>query len=150
MDGQPASSTAIRNALQAGNLTAAARLLGRDFSVFGTVIAGKKLGHTLGFPTANLRPESEQLPPNGVYAVRVAINGDLIPGVANIGVRPTIAQATSEPVVEAHLFDFTGDLYGADIEVHFVRFIRPEKKFPSLDALKTQIATDTDTARAAL
>lgn len=150
VDGQAASSTAIRNALQAGDLRTAARLLGRDFGVFGTVISGERRGRTLGFPTANFRPEAEQLPPNGVYAVRVAVNGDLHPGVANIGVRPTVEPSGSETLVEAHLFDFSGDLYGGDLEVHFVRFLRPEQKFASLDALKAQIATDAATARETL
>ena len=148
IDGQPVSSTAIRAAIQLGDLPAARRLLGREFSIFGTVIAGNKLGRTIGFPTANIRPENEQLPPNGVYAVTAALEETNVRGVANIGLRPTVEAAAKERLLEVHLFDFDGDLYGQDIEVHFHRFIRPEQKFPSLDALKEQIAADAAIARA--
>ncbi len=147
IDGQPVSSTAIRAAIQSGDLPAAQRLLGREFSLFGTVIAGNKLGRTIGFPTANIRPENEQLPPNGVYAVTAELGNKRIPGVANIGLRPTVQSADSERLLEVHLFEFTGDLYGADLEIHFRRFIRAEQKFPSLDALKIQIAEDAASAR---
>ena len=145
--GQPVSSTAIRAAIQGGDLPAAQRLLGREFSLFGTVIAGNQLGRTIGFPTANIRPENEQLPPNGVYAVTAELGNKRIPGVANIGLRPTVQDADKERLLEVHLFDFTSDLYGADLEVHFRHFIRPEQKFASLDALKAQIATDAAAAR---
>ena len=147
IDGQPVSSTAIRAAIQRGDLPTAQRLLGREFSLFGTVIAGNKLGRTIGFPTANIRPENEQLPPNGVYAITAALENKSIRGVANIGLRPTVQSADSERLLEVHLFDFSGDLYGADLEIHFRRFIRAEQKFPSLDALKTQIAEDAASAR---
>lgn len=148
--GDPVSSTAIRGALQSGDLSAATRLLGRPFSIFSTVIQGNQLGRTIGFPTANLRPECEQLPPNGVYAVRVAVDGREHAGVANIGLRPTVADGDKMPLLEAHLFDFSGDLYGKDAEVHFLHFLRPEQKFPSLEALKTQIAADAAQARGLL
>lgn len=148
IDGQPVSSTAIRAAIQTGDIAAAQRLLGREFSLFGTVIAGNQLGRTIGFPTANIRPENEQLPPNGVYAVTATLGKTNIPGVANIGLRPTVEAAASERLLEVHLFDFTGDLYGADLEVHFRHFIRPEQKFASLDALKLQISADIETASA--
>jgi riboflavin kinase/FMN adenylyltransferase len=137
----------IRAAVESGELAVAARLLGRDFSVFGTVIEGRKLGRTLGFPTANVRPESEQLPPNGVYAVRVALDGSRHEGIANVGVRPTGAGAKFQRLVEVFLFDFAGELYGRDLEVSFLRFIRPEQKFPSLDALRAQIASDVAAVR---
>lgn len=150
VDGEPVSSTAIRGAVQMGALDTAAKLLGRPFSIFSTVIEGNKLGRTIGFPTINLRPECEQLPPNGVYAVRTSVNGKSFPSVANIGVRPTVANANAEPLLEAHLFDFSGDLYGRDAEVHFLHFLRPEQKFPSLEALKTQIAADAARARGLL
>ena len=150
VDGTPVSSTVIRSAVEAGDLALAARMIGRDFSVLGTVAEGKKLGRTLGFPTANLRPESEQLPPNGVYAVRVALNGEIRSGVANIGIRPTVSPQETERIVEVHLFDFSGDLYGRDLEVSLRKFLRPEKKFPSLDALRDQIAADIGLARSVL
>ena len=147
VDGTPLSSTVIRSAVEAGDLALAKRMLGREFSVMGIVAEGKKLGRTLGFPTANLRPESEQLPPNGVYAVRVAMNGESLAGVANIGIRPTVSPQATERVVEVHLFDFSGDLYGHDLEVSLRKFLRPEKKFPNLDALREQIAADITVAR---
>jgi riboflavin kinase / FMN adenylyltransferase len=147
VDGEAVSSTAIRGAVQVGDLADAAKLLGRPFSIFSTVIEGNKLGRTLGFPTANLRPECEQLPPNGVYAVQTTVNGKRHPGVANIGVRPTVAKANAELLLEAHLFDFAGNLYGQDAEVHFLHFLRAEQKFPSLEALKAQIAADAARAR---
>ncbi len=147
VDGQPVSSTAIRAALGDGNLATAQQLLGRPFSIFGTVIVGNKLGRTIGFPTANIRPENEQLPPDGVYAVSVDIGKNRIRGAANIGLRPTVEAAAQERLLEVHLFDFSGDLYGADMEVHFHRFIRAEQKFASLDALKAQIAADVIAAK---
>ena len=148
VDGKAVSSTAIRAAVESGALAEAARLLGREFSVLGTVIEGRRLGRTLGFPTANVRPESEQLPPNGVYAVRVLIDGKSHAGIANVGVRPTVSNEGVQRLVEVHLFDFSGDLYDCDIEVFFGRFVRPEQKFPDLDALRAQIASDVATVRA--
>ena len=149
VDGKSVSSTAIRAAVEDGALDAAARLLGREFSVLGTVIEGRKLGRTLGFPTANIRPESEQLPPNGVYAVRAALDGKSHAGIANVGVRPTVSSESVHRVVEVHLFDFAEEIYGRDIEVFFERFVRAEQKFPSLDALRAQIASDIVCVRAA-
>ncbi len=149
VDGKPVSSTAIRAAVEEGVLDVAARLLGREFSMLGTVIEGRRLGRTLGFPTANVKPESEQLPMNGVYAVRAVIDGKSHAGIANVGVRPTISSEGVHRLVEVHLFDFSADLYGRDIEVFFERFVRPEQKFPSLDALRTQIASDVAIVRGA-
>ena len=146
--GRAVSSTVIRTAVENGELAVAAQLLGRDFGVFGTVIEGHRLGRTLGFPTANVRPESEQLPPNGVYAVRVLLDGKQHAGIANVGVRPTISGEEAQRLVEVHLFDFSGELYGCDLETTFLRFIRPEQKFPSLDALRSQIASDVASVRA--
>ncbi len=150
VDGQIVSSTTIRGAIQSGDLTTAARLLGRRFSIFGTVCEGRKLGHQLGFPTANLRPEREQLPPNGVYAVRVRLDHHWLPGVANIGTRPTVDDHATERLLEVHLFDFAADLYQRDLEVEFHHALRPEKKFQTLEALRAQIATDATQARALL
>ena len=148
VDGKAVSSTAIRAAVESGALAEAARLLGREFSVLGSVIEGRRLGRTLGFPTANVRPESEQLPPNGVYAVRVLIDGKSHAGIANVGVRPTVSNEGVQRLVEVHLFDFRGDLYDCDIEVFFGQFVRPEQKFPDLDALRAQIASDVASVRA--
>jgi riboflavin kinase/FMN adenylyltransferase len=147
VEGRAVSSTVIRAAVEEGALDVAARLLGRDFGVFGKVIEGRRLGRTLGFPTANVLPESEQLPPNGVYAVRVALDGKLHAGIANVGVRPTVSSGETQRLVEVHLFDFSGEIYGSDIEVIFHRFIRPEMKFPNLEALRAQIAHDITDVR---
>lgn len=150
VSGEVVSSTLIRAAIEAGDLAQAARLLGRDFTILGTVVPGEQLGRTLGFPTANLSAHNEQFPPNGVYAVEAIHAGHTLPGVVNIGVRPTIAHATGERLLELHLFDFAADLYGQDIEVVFRRFLRPERKFDGLDALKAQIACDAAQARQVL
>jgi riboflavin kinase/FMN adenylyltransferase len=147
MDGQIVSSTLIRGAVERGDLATAARLLGRDYTILGTVVEGARLGSQLGFPTANLAAHNEQFPPNGVYAVEVRRDREQLRGVANIGVRPTVAQAGGERVLEVHLFDFNGQLHGEDLEVTFRSFLRPEQKFPDLDALKAQIALDVSAAR---
>ena len=151
IEGQIVSSTAIRAAIQAGDLATAARLLGRPFSIYGTVNEGRKMGRQLGFPTANLTPEREQLPPDGVYAVRAQIpkiSAEWLPCVANIGVRPTVCDTASERVLEVHLFDFDADIYHHDIEVEFHHFLRPEVRFPDIETLRTQITADTAQARA--
>jgi riboflavin kinase / FMN adenylyltransferase len=150
IDGEVASSTLIRSAIEAGDLARAARFLGREYAILGTVVRGDGIGRKLGFPTANLAAHNEQFPPNGVYAVDVQRNGTKLRGVVNIGVRPTVANASGERLLEVHLFDFSGDIYGEDIEVAFRKFLRSEQKFPSLDALKAQIAEDVATARAYL
>ncbi len=146
LDGRPVSSTAIRMAVQAGDLTTAAKLLGRDFSILGTVVEGKKMGRSIGFPTANLASNNEQLPPNGVYAVSARLLGAELRGVANVGVRPTVEDAGAR-ICEVHLFDYQGEFYGEEMEVSFQRFIREERKFQSLDALREQIALDVKAAR---
>lgn len=147
IDGHVVSSTMIRRAVEAGELAAAARYLGREYTILGTVSAGTQLGRTIGFPTANLAAHNEQFPPNGVYAVDVTRGGKKLLGVANIGVRPTIAKANGERVIEVHLFDFDADLYGEDLEVTFQRYLRPERKFSSVEALRAQIAEDAVAAR---
>ena len=148
VDGRIVSSTLIRQAVEAGDLADAARLLGRDFTILGTVVEGMHLGRKLGFPTANLSAHNEQFPPNGVYAVDVLRNGDAVRrGVANIGVRPTIAEAGGGRLLEVHIFDFDETIYGADLEIVFRRFLRPEQKFPSLAALREQIARDVEAAK---
>lgn len=145
IDGTTVSSTLIRQLVESGDLLAAARFLGRNYSVLGTVLPGDGLGKKLGFPTANLAAHNEQFPPDGVYAVRVHVGAELLPGVANIGSRPTVKTA-GERLLEVHLLDFSGDLYGRDIEAEFLRFLRPEKKFPDVDALRGQIAADVQAA----
>ncbi len=150
IEGEILSSTLIRRAVERGDLPHAARLLGREFTILGTVVPGEQIGRKMGFPTANLSAHNEQFPPNGVYAVEVARNGGKLSGVVNIGVRPTIASATGERVLELHLFDFAEEIYGQDLEVTFRRFLRPERKFESLDHLRAQISEDAQAARAAL
>ena len=147
VDGELVSSTAIRAAVEIGDLARVARLLGRDYSILGTVARGDQIGRSLGFPTANLSAHNEQFPPNGVYAVTAFWRDRPLKGVVNLGVRPTIGTATGERLLELHLFDFDQEIYGEDVEVTFLCCLRPEKKFSSLEALKSQIATDVAEAR---
>jgi len=149
-DGEPVSSTRIRTAVERGDFIDAAHLLARDYSVLGTVIHGRHLGNKLGFPTANLALEAEQLPPIGVYAVRALVRDTLLPGVANLGHRPTVDQDSTERHLEVNLFDFTGDLYGETMEVRFVQRLREELRFESIDQLKAQIERDAARARTVL
>jgi riboflavin kinase/FMN adenylyltransferase len=150
IDGEIVSSTLIRRAVEAGDLARAARLLGREFTLLGTVIEGDRLGRTIGFPTANLSAHNEQYPPNGVYAVEVRRGAEQLRGVVNIGVRPTIKNTSGERVLEVHMFDFDADIYGEDLEITFRQFLRREQKFANLDALRTQISRDAEKARAVL
>lgn len=146
--GEVVSSTLIRESVQQGDLAKATLLLGRDYALFGRVGQGRQLARELGFPTANLRLEAELLPPFGVYVVQVQIGNSIHHGIANLGVRPTVDAVKAEPSLEVHLFDWSGDLYGQDLEVHFLRFIRPERKFSSIDELRQQIEIDVQAARA--
>jgi len=146
-NGEIISSTAIRKVVTAGDLTKAKEMLGRPFSVLGKVEAGDQVGRKLGYPTANLNPHNEVLPPNGVYAVRALCEGRQLSGVANIGVRPTVASNPIDRRFEIHLLDFTGDLYGMMIEAFFVQKLRDERQFDSPDSLKTQIGLDEAEAR---
>jgi riboflavin kinase / FMN adenylyltransferase len=148
VNGAVVSSTAIRARIERGDFAGAAVLLGRDYTILGTVKEGAKLGRQLGFPTANLSAHSEQFPPNGVYFVEAWLDGVLHHGLVNIGVRPTVTGEKGERSIELHLLDFHRDIYGADVEVRFVKFMRPEQKFESVEALAQQIATDVKTARA--
>lgn len=147
VNGERISSTAVRRAVEAGDLAKAATFLGRDYTVLGTVIEGRQLGRTIGFPTANLTVHSEQLPPNGVWAVTVQLGERTLKGVANLGVRPTVEGGEVKKLLEVHLFDFQEDLYGKELTVCFDRFIREEQKFESIDELKQQIAADVVNAR---
>lgn len=145
--GTVASSTRIREAVAGGDFSVAERLLGRPYTVVGTVVEGRRLGRGFGFPTANLRVHNEQLPPTGVYAVEVRWSGSRWGGVGNLGYRPTVEGAEIHRQLEVHLFGFEGDLYGEDLEVEFRAFLRPERKFDSLDALREQISADAAAAR---
>jgi len=147
LDGQPVSSTRIREAVRAGQLDAASQMLGRGYSLAGSVVRGAQLGRQLGFPTANLDVAGLVLPPNGVYAVHARVQGKLLRGVLNIGFRPSLQNPAPQLQVEAHLLEFHGDLYGEEIEIMFVEKLREEQKFPSLDSLKEQIARDVSMAR---
>jgi len=144
MDGERISSTRIRQAIRDGNLAAAARMLGRPYTVAGEVVQGRQLGRQIGFPTANVVQGDEQFPPDGVWAVRVRESDRRFDGVANLGMRPTVDGRNHS--LEVHLFDFSGDLYGRLLEVEFVRQLRGERKFESLEALKAQIARDAGDA----
>jgi len=146
--GRVVSSTAIRRALERGDVEAAARGLGRFYAVSGAVIQGQRLGRTLGVPTANIALEPTSRLAHGVYAVRARFDGKTIPGVASFGVRPTVDNGP--PLLEVHLLDFSGDLYGRDMEVEFVRRIREERKFDSLASLVDEMRRDIERARAIL
>lgn len=143
------SSTLVRNYLKAGEPAKAAAILGRDWEIEGLVRRGQMLGRTLGFPTANLRLDSYLRPARGVYACRVAIEGTdrsaWMPGVAYLGRRPTVDGEGD--LLEAHLFDFSGDLYGRRLRVALVDFLREDRRFDGLPALQAQIAADGDRAR---
>jgi len=147
VDGQAVSSTIIRAVVQRGDLALAGRLLGRPFTILGTVAEGNQLGRQLGFPTANLRAHNEQFPPDGVYAARARYAGQEYGGVVNIGLRPTL-ERPGERLLELHLFDFDRQIYGEDVEVEFLVFLRPEQKFNSLTDLVKQIERDVIRARA--
>ena len=148
-DGDRISSTRIRQAIHDGNLDEAAHMLGRRYTVSGPVVAGDQLGRQLGFPTANIATGTLQLPPGGVWSVRASgADGQCWNGVANLGTRPTAGGGKRQ--LEVHLFGFSGDLYGENIEVSFVKHLRVEMKFPSLEALKEQIAKDVTAARESL
>ena len=172
LDGQVVSSTRIREAVTAGDFDAASQMLGRPYSLAGLVVLGDQLGQQLGFPTANLDTSGLLLPPNGVYAAHVTRRTGVAPvsnqalaqaedsdgdrrdacptrrAVLNIGRRPTVQTPTPAPRLEVHLLDFSGDLYGAELEIAFVAKLRDEQKFSSLDELKAQIARDIVEARA--
>ncbi len=143
------SSSAIRAALAAGDFTSAERMLGRPFRMGGHVVYGQQLGRTLGYPTANLPILHGRAPIAGIFAVLVSGGGLAShPGVASLGTRPTVGGV--EPILEAHVFDWSGDLYGRRIEVEFVEHLRDEVRFPDLDTLVAQMDRDAELARAVL
>ncbi len=147
LDGRVVSSTRIRETIRAGDLDAASQMLGRAYSMAGLIMRGDQLGRQLGFPTANLDVTGLLAPPNGVYVVHAKVSGQSYRAVVNIGHRPTVQQPTPQLRVEAHLLDFTGDLYGQEMEITFREKLRDEQKFASLDALKEQIGRDIAEAK---
>ncbi|MDR2463648.1 MAG: bifunctional riboflavin kinase/FAD synthetase [Verrucomicrobiales bacterium] len=138
--GTPISSSRIRELILSGQLSTASELLGKPYSLFGTIVSGRQLGRQLGFPTANLDTLDQCLPPRGVYFGTVTISNRPYPAAINIGNQPTLAPQRT--TVEAHLLNFSGDLYGVTVSVHPKQFWRAEQKFSSLSALQTQIAQD--------
>jgi riboflavin kinase/FMN adenylyltransferase len=149
LDGVRVSSTAVRERLAQSDFAGAERLLGRPYRMLGRVVHGTRLGRTLGFPTANLRLMRRRPPVRGVMAVRVlGIEGNAMDAVASLGTRPTVNG--TEMLLEVHVFDFSGDLYGREIEVEFVAKLRDEFKFDSLEALTEQMKIDAAQAREVL
>ena len=147
--GRVVSSTAIRRLVVGGKIQEASLFLGRPFSILGTVVGGARLARSLGYPTANINPHHETMPPSGVYAVKVKFRKGTYKGVMNIGVRPTFYDHghDEEPSIEVHIFNFHKRIYGHDLEVVFIRQLRAEKKFKSIDSLIEQIKDDEAQAR---
>jgi len=147
VNGEIVSSTTIRQAVEAGDLRKAAKMLGREYTILGTVVRGDDLGKRIGFPTANLSAHNEQFPPNGVYFAEAKLNEVRNPGLVNLGYRPTVSSSKTERVLEIYLLDFDRDIYGKDLEVRFISYLRAEKKFANVDALVHQIERDVQQAR---
>ncbi len=142
------SSTRIRAALDEGRVEDAASMLGYGYMLGGTVVPGRHLGHSLGFPTANLQPDEplKQVPRNGVYFVKIYLCDGIYRGMCNIGVRPTVGDV-GVPSIETNIFDFDGDVYGRRLRLQFISRIRDERRFDSLDELRDQLATDRNFAK---
>ena len=148
VENKRASSTAVREALAAGNMQHAAELLGRPYSISGHVMHGDKLGRKIGFPTANIQLQHNRPPLSGIFAVEVCgLNDAPLQGVASLGTRPTVHK-NGRPTLEVFIFDFSGDLYGRRLRVDFLKKLRDEEKYPDLDSLVAQINRDVDNARA--
>ena len=143
----PISSTRVRQEITEGHLADVADMLGRPFSILGTVIPGKQFGRVLGFPTANIDPHNEVHPPPGIYAVFAVVAGQRVGGAAFLGASPETQKTPSGAVIEVHLFDITADLYGKDLEVQFIEKIREERRFASPADLSRQIGLDVEEAR---
>ena len=141
------SSTRIRECLANGDFNMAQQLLGRPYSITGKVVYGRQLGRTLDAPTANIQLHRDRAPIDGVYAVEIEGLDKTLTGVANVGVRPTLNEATLKPILEVHIFDFAGTIYGKTVKVIFRAKIREEKKFTGLEALKSAIREDMLVAR---
>jgi riboflavin kinase/FMN adenylyltransferase len=149
LDGEPVSSSRIREMLSAGDMHGAARLLTRPYTIAGRVQHGDKVGRTIGYPTANVDMGKYLRPAYGIYAVRGRLaDGRMLDGAANLGVRPTFDPP--KELLEPHFFDFSGDLYGQCVEVELVEYLRPEAKFGTLEALQAQMAADCERAQAVL
>lgn len=142
-EGTVVSSTKIRNALAEGDVQAASGMLGYDYMLHGVVVAGNRLGRTIGFPTANMQlyEPLKMVPGRGVYLVRVKVPDGVYMGMCNIGVRPTVSES-SAVTIETNIFGFDSDIYGLDIEVSFLRKVRDERKFPDIASLKKQLEID--------
>jgi len=140
------SSSAIRKLLSEGRINLARRMLGRPYGVEGVIIRGDRRGHTIGFPTANLKPHNRVIPRFGVYATATLIDGIWRKSITNIGVRPTF-ESDADPSIETYIFDFDGDLYGNVLRVRFLHRIRDERKFNGINELKAQIEKDSERAR---
>lgn len=144
---QELSSTHIRSLLNEGKLLESSKLLGYAYIITGEVVHGQHLGNKLGFPTANiLPPKNKFIPANGVYAITVKYNGNKYLGMMNIGIRPTINDSATKPIIEAHLFNFNDTLYGEKITISIIRKLRIEYKFESIDALRSQLKKDKEFA----
>jgi riboflavin kinase / FMN adenylyltransferase len=148
--GRKISSTTIRDAIRAGRFEEARLLLGRPFTIFGTVVPGRQAGRRLGFPTANIIPAQDVLPPHGVFAVQAEIDGEVHPGAAYYGHRSINPDQDRQYFLETYLFDMNRDLYQKQIGVRLLSFIRPDQHFDDEDALKRQIQRDTEAVRAVL
>lgn len=148
LDGEPVSSSKVRTALVGGDVARAAELLGRNYTITGTVVTGAQRGRTIGFPTANLADVGTLLPGNGVYAVRAFVDGNSHSAAANIGPNPTFGEDARK--IEVHLIGFAGDLYGRDMTVEFVSRLRETKPFGSVNELVAQLKCDIEAAKAAL
>lgn len=150
-DGIKVSSTLVREHLNEGHIEKVSALLDRPYSVTGTVVTGDGRGSKIGFPTANIElSEAFVIPVLGVYAVRVTIDGEVHDAVMNVGKKPTFVDNLERPTLEAHLFDFSQQIYGKAVTVQFLSFLRPERKFGSVDELVAQIRSDADQARSIL
>lgn len=147
LDGQIVSSTRVRDAIRAGDFDAASQMLGRTYSLTARIVTGDRLGHQLGFPTANLETTGFVLPPNGVYAAHATVGGQTHRAVVNLGHRPTLQHPTPQLRVEVHLLDFSGQIYGEEMEVTFAVRLRAETKFSSMESLREQIGRDVAAAR---
>ncbi len=151
VEGAPVSSSRIRQLLMDGDVETSARLLGRYFSVAGSIVHGDGRAHRLGFPTANIQlPANRLAPQNGVYAVWAWVDGEQKAGITNIGTRPTFEEHQVEARIETHILDYYEDLYGQDMVLEFVQYLRPEKKFDSVEELKLQVQTDIQKAKEVL
>ncbi|MDZ7270092.1 MAG: bifunctional riboflavin kinase/FAD synthetase [candidate division KSB1 bacterium] len=149
VDGAPVSSTRVRQLLTNGDVSGAARLLGRNYTLQGTVVQGRGLGRKLGYPTANLNPPAAKLvPKSGTYAVLVHLDGRRFRGLLNIGVRPTFGEPSAGPVLEVHIYDYEGQLYGETVSVEFLGRIRGEQRFASSRELVRQIEADKEASQA--